>query len=105
MKTLDDIRRQLSAGEFEFSHHAFKRVVERSIGDVEIQQAGAGALIIEDYPDDPRGASMLVLGYTDGGAALHTVCSFDPSGTLVMITVYVPEPPKWIDERTRGGKA
>lgn len=23
---------------------------------------------------------------------------------LVIITVYLPEPPKWIDERTRGGK-
>jgi len=41
MKTLDDIRRQLSTGEFEFSRHAFKRVVERNISDVEIQQAGA----------------------------------------------------------------
>jgi hypothetical protein len=41
MKTLDDIRRQLSTGKFEFSRHAFKRVVERNISDVEVQQAGA----------------------------------------------------------------
>ena len=43
MKTLDDIHRQLSTGKFEFSRHAFKRVVERNISDVEIQQAGAHA--------------------------------------------------------------
>lgn len=41
MKTLDDRRRQLSAGEFEFSHHAFKRAVERNISTVNIQEAGA----------------------------------------------------------------
>ena len=52
MKTLDDIRRQLAAGEFEFSRHAFKRAIERSISESEIQQAGARANIIEDYPDD-----------------------------------------------------
>ena len=52
MKTPDDIRRQLAGGEFEFSHHAFKRAIERNISDSEIQQAGAQARIIEDYPDD-----------------------------------------------------
>jgi hypothetical protein len=25
----------------------------------------------------------------------------DPSGTLLVITVYEPEPPNWLDERTR----
>lgn len=52
MKTLDNIRRQLSSGELEFSHHAFKRAVERNISDVEIQQAGDQTSIIEDYPED-----------------------------------------------------
>ena len=41
MKTLDDIRQQLSVGEFEFSRHAFKRAVERNISAMEIQEAGA----------------------------------------------------------------
>lgn len=52
MKTLDDLRRQLSTGEFEFSHHAFKRAVERNISTANIQEAGAQARVIEDYPDD-----------------------------------------------------
>jgi hypothetical protein len=25
-----------------------------------------------------------------------------PSGTLLVITVYEPAPPKWVDARTRG---
>ena len=39
MKTLETLRRQLATGEFEFSRHAFKRVVERNITDGEIRQA------------------------------------------------------------------
>jgi hypothetical protein len=31
MKTLETLRQQLARGEFAFSHHAFKRVVERNI--------------------------------------------------------------------------
>lgn len=50
MKTIEGIRRQLSLGEFDFSRHAFKRVVERNISEFEIRQAGEGAKIIEDYP-------------------------------------------------------
>jgi len=33
MKTLEDVRKQLAAGEFEFSRHAFRRAVERNISD------------------------------------------------------------------------
>ncbi len=50
MKTIDDIRTQLSLGQFEFSRHAFKRAVERNISEFEIRQAGGQARIIEDYP-------------------------------------------------------
>ena len=52
MKTLDEIRHQLSLGQFEFSRHGFRRAVERNIGELEIKEAGAKAEIIEDYPDD-----------------------------------------------------
>ena len=47
MKMLDDIHRRLSAEEFEFSRHAFKRAIERNISDAEIRQAG-------DKPDSLR---------------------------------------------------
>jgi len=52
MKSLQTTQNQLSMGEFEFSRHALKRVVERNISDQEIRQAGAQARVIEDYPDD-----------------------------------------------------
>ena len=48
MKTLEQVRRQLMEGEFDFSHHAFRRAVERDISEREIREAGAGAVIVEE---------------------------------------------------------
>jgi len=42
-----------------------------------------------------------LLGYSRQGYPLHVVCGQTPSGTLRLITVYIPSPPKWVDERTR----
>ena len=55
---------------------------------------------LEDYPDDPRGHSCLVLGHT-GGQPVHVVCGLTRQGRLLLITVHRPLPPKWRDARTR----
>jgi Domain of unknown function (DUF4258) len=68
MKTLQDVRRQLATGKFEFSRHAFRRVVERNISEQEIREAGTDAEPIEDYPEDKYTPSALLLGFTAGGA-------------------------------------
>ena len=101
MKTLDDIRRQLTAGEFEFSRHAFKRAIERNISDAEIQQAGAHASIIEDYPDDKYAPSSLLLGFTVTGRPVHIQASHVDSDLLKIITIYKPDPTEWYDYARR----
>ncbi|MCX5721036.1 MAG: DUF4258 domain-containing protein [Nitrospirae bacterium] len=101
MKTLDDIRRQLAAGEFEFSRHAFKRAIERNISDAEIRQAGAEANIIEDYPDDKYAPSSLLLGFTTTRRPLHLQVSHIDSDLLKIITIYEPDPAEWYDYARR----
>ena len=101
MKTLDDIRRQLTAGEFEFSRHAFKRAIERNISDDEIRQAGALARIIEDYPDDKYAPSSLLLGFTVTGRPVHVQASHVDSDLLKIITIYEPNPAEWYDYARR----
>ena len=101
MKSLEDIRRQLSLGEFEFSRHAFKRVVERDISELEIRQAGQGAKIIEDYPDDKYAPSCLLLGFSETGRPLHLQVSYADSDLLKIITIYEPDPTEWYDYSKR----
>ena len=55
---------------------------------------------LEDYPNDPRGHSCLVLGYVRG-RPVHVVCGLTKQGKVILITVYVPAMPKWKDEHTR----
>ncbi len=98
---MDWIRKQVQAQEYEFSEHAeHERQADRmTVTDVEC--ALLDAELLEDYPDDPRGLSCLVLGYGSTGYPIHVVCGKSPGGTLRLITVYIPSLPKWLDVRTR----
>lgn len=96
------IRDKILTGDWVISRHARVRAGQRKIRDFDLVIAIANGEIIEDYPEDQRGHSCLVLGQTWDGQPIHSVCAFDPSGTLVIVTAYFPEPPKWKDPKTRG---
>ncbi len=51
----------------------------------------------EYYPDDPRGHSHLLLGWTAAGDAIHACCAVH-EGELVVITVYSPNPALWSED-------
>jgi len=101
MKTLADVWQQLAAGQFEFSRHAFRRVVERNISEQEIRQAGAQAEVIEDYPEDKYSPSALLLGFTASGRPLHFQVSFIEAPLTKIITIYEPDASEWVEFRTR----
>ena len=101
LKTLADVRKQLAAGEFEFSRHAFRRAVERNISEQEIREAGTQAEIIEDYPEDKYSPSTLLLGFTAAGRPLHFQVSFAETDLTKIITMYEPNPSEWLDYRKR----
>ena len=97
MKSLESIQQQLANGQFEFTHHAFKRAVERNISDLEIRQAGQDAQRIEDYPDDKYAPSCLLLGFSQARRPLHIQVSYVESDFLKIITIYEPDPEGWYD--------
>ena len=101
MKTLEEVRWQLMEGEFDFSHHAFKRAVERDIGEREIREAGAGAVIVEEYPEDKYGPTWLVLGFTGLGRPLHIQVSVSESPKVRIVTLYEPSEDEWEDYMRR----
>ena len=101
MKTLEKVRTQLAAGEFEFTRHALKRVVERNITDQEIRHAGTQATIIEDYPDDKYSPSCLLLGFTQAGRPLHIQVSLADTELVIIITLYEPDPNEWVNYTQR----
>ncbi len=96
-----DIRGKITAGEYEISYHAEKERYAEEILISDVETAILNGEILEDYPNDPRGPSCLVLGHSQD-RPIHIVCGFTPLKWVRIITVYLPKLPKWTDERTRG---
>ena len=80
--------------------HADQERLAEGLTVAALEQALQSAELIEDYPNDPRGHSCLILGFTEG-RAIHVVCGLTRQQKLILITVYLPVLPKWRDERTR----
>jgi hypothetical protein len=61
--------------------------------------------VIEDYPDDVPYPSCLIYGDTFTGMPVHSVWAFNEENRwAVLITVYRPDPKRWLDWRTRRPK-
>ncbi|MBW4582137.1 MAG: DUF4258 domain-containing protein [Tildeniella nuda ZEHNDER 1965/U140] len=101
MKTIDAVRQQLYAGQFEFSRHAFKRAIERNISEQEIREAGLNAISIEAYPNDKYSPSCLLLGFTATHRPLHIQVSLAQSELVRIITLYEPNNLEWINYSQR----
>ena len=68
---IEEIRQRIALGQFEFSLHATNQSIARKIPVSEIREMILAAEIIEDYPDDKYGPSLLLLGFTKAGRPLH----------------------------------
>ena len=102
---IEVIRERIRHDEYEISFHAEKERYAEDMTIADLESAINNGDILEDYPKDQRGASCLVLGYSQNGP-VHIVCGYTPIRWIRIITVYIPKMPKWIDEKTRakGGK-
>lgn len=78
-----------------FLPHAIKQMSrpDRMITADEIRDAVFLGEIIEEYPEDRRGESCLVL-LTKQNRIVHIVCAPKPE-YLAIITAYLPAPDQW----------
>lgn len=99
MSGRDDIRdtvRQAASRNTLFLPHAIRQMSrpDRMIGAADVHRVIEHGQVIEDYPNDPRGHSCLMLGHALDARAIHVVCS--PKGDyLAVITAYLPDATKW----------
>lgn len=102
MLRLSKIQRKITVGLFEFSRHAVDQSIIRDITVQEVKEAiNKNARIIEDYPMDKYGPSCLILGFTSQNRPLHIQCSYPSRPLLKIITLYEPDPEKWMDFEKR----
>lgn len=97
------IRRLIRSEKYEFSLHAERERQADKITIAEGEESLQLCEIIEDYPDDPRGASFLVIGFTSD-RPIHASCALktDPD-EVFLITLYDPSRRReqWVDNYHR----
>ena len=98
---LQEIQTKIRTNQYLYSLHAeIERRAER-LTFMQVEEALLQGQILEQYPDTGRGESCLVVGFA-GNTPIHAVCGWR-GPRIVLITVYIPRPPKFIDPWTRGG--
>jgi len=91
--------REKAAEKVLFLPHAVRQMSRpgRMISTAEVRKVLFEGEVIEDYPEDVRGHSCLLLGFGDAGKAIHVVCS-PKDEYLAIITAYHPSQELWLSE-------
>lgn len=102
LKVISKIKDKVRKGEFEISFSHTEKLRARKIGLQELKESTESGEIIEAYPDDPRGPSYLILGFTKSGRPLHILYGNIEKENVLIITAYEPSLDEWeADLKTR----
>ena len=95
-KSLLDIIQDKASQRILFSQHALRQMSrpDRMISTIEIRMVLHKGEVIEDYPEDPRGHSCLLLGKGTSERAVHVLCA-PKDEYLAIITAYLPDEEEW----------
>ena len=79
-----------------YTQHALDQMnkPERLISRKEVEQVVFQGEIVEDYAEDSRGQSCLMLGKTNIDRFIHVVCA-PKTDYLAIITAYPPNKEEW----------
>ena len=85
-----------------FLPHAIRQMSRpaRMISAAEVQTVALQGELIEDYSNDVRGHSCLLLGFGESDRPVHVVCS-PKDDYLAIITAYLPDPAQWSEDFRR----
>ena len=99
---INDIIEAIRTNRIRITDHADEEAQADQLSFDEIYFSVFYGEIIEDYPHDKPYPSCLIFGETFGGDPIHSVWAYNEQNRwAVLITVYRPDPNRWINWRTR----
>lgn len=99
---IEDITRSIRDNRIRITDHADEAAQADRLSFDEIFVSVLRGGVIEDYPGDKPYPSCLVYGDTLSREPVHSVWAYNPdNGWAVLITLYRPDPERWLDWRTR----
>ena len=101
--SMDAIRHKLARGQVDLVLHAVTEALDDLIFIDELETALPAGEIIEDDAERSRCLVFISLGTSE---FVHVVVEYaewllDPEADLTIVTVYRPDPARWIDGRRR----
>lgn len=103
--TIDEIIAAIRNNRLRITDHADEESLADKLTFDEIFFTVFRGEVIEDYPEDKPYPSCLIYGDTFTGEPVHSVWAYNETNRwAVLITVYRPDPDRWIEWRRRRPK-
>jgi hypothetical protein len=99
----DKILQLIRFGDVRVSEHGYDEIAADKITIREIIDGIQTAMTIEEYPEYPKGPSVLVLQNDRKGRPIHVVWGIPKgrSSPAVLVTAYRPDPERWTKDFLR----
>jgi hypothetical protein len=96
-ETFHRILHLVQQGEVKISDHGYDELATEGLYSGDALRSIADAVVVEDYPDYPKGPSVLVLHKDRTGEPIHVVWGIPKgkSSPAVLVTAYRPDPQRW----------
>jgi hypothetical protein len=105
-KTLGNAKALIRKREVRISDHGYDELSSDNLLAREIIEGASEAVVVEDYPDYPKGPCVLVLQKDRAKQPIHVVWGIPKGhrGPAVLITAYRPDREIWEDDFLRRRK-
>jgi hypothetical protein len=100
--TIEDIQDAIRVGRVRITDHADEEADADGLSYEEIELSVLAGSILEEYSTLRPFPSCLVCGPASAAGWVHSVWAYNESNRwTVLVTVYRPDPAKWLDGRAR----
>ncbi|MCF7669278.1 MAG: DUF4258 domain-containing protein [Verrucomicrobia bacterium] len=94
---VERIRELINAGEVRISEHGYDELADDRLTARDVVNGIQDAVVVEEYPNYPKGYTVLLLQRDKSGMSIHVVWGIprDYDKPVVLVTAYRPDRDRW----------